>query len=42
MVRGFFHSIKHGVGKAGAGSNKKPRTCVRGFLGLWAILDSNQ
>lgn len=25
-----------------ARANKKPRTCVRGFLGLWAILDSNQ
>ena len=39
MVRGFFHSIKPDVGKAGAGSNKKPRTSVRGFIGLWAILD---
>ena len=39
MVRGFFHSIKPDVGKADAGSNKKPHTGVRGFLELWAILD---
>ena len=25
--------------KLDAGANKKPRTCARGFLGLWAILD---
>ena len=37
MVQGFFHSIK-----LDARDNKKPRTCVQGFLGLWAILDSNQ
>ena len=32
MVRGFFHSIKPDVGKADAGSNKKPHTGVRGFV----------
>ena len=41
MVWGFFHSIKHDVGKAGAGSNKKPRTCVRGFLAARSVLNED-